>query len=80
MGEVVQLPLYPDPYEHQAYVACTDLPWPQEGMAYRIVCPAADCGFMRWALFGEFEAAWRVAAGHRRTVEQDPLNGMRRDR
>jgi hypothetical protein len=65
MGELRQLPLYPDPFEHQAYVAAVELPWPLEGVGYRVCCPAADCGFMRWAVFADFHAAWRQAAAHR---------------
>lgn len=71
MDLAAQLPLYPDPDEHQAYVAAVDLPFPLDGYGFRIVCPAAECQFMRWGYFAEFHQAWRHALAHRRTMLRD---------
>ena len=60
-----QLPLYPDEGDHVAYVAVAELEWPLQGLAYRVVCPAAGCRFLSWAQFRDFPAALSHAQTHR---------------
>jgi hypothetical protein len=58
-----QLPLFPDPSDHQAFVRFVGLPWPMVGMAYGVVC--CGCPDLTSALWADYESARRVALEHR---------------
>lgn len=62
-----QLPLFPDPADHQAFVRVVMLPWPMVGNAYGVVCPG--CLEMPLTLWESYESARRVALTHR--LEED---------
>lgn len=58
-----QLPLFPDPSDHQAFVRVVLLPWPLQGCGYSTVCPG--CPESSGAIFGDFEVAREQALTHR---------------
>lgn len=58
-----QIPMFPDPTDHQAFVRYVGLPWPMVGMAYGVVCPG--CPDLTAALWAEYESAYQVALEHR---------------
>lgn len=62
-----QIPLFPDPSDHQAFVRWVGLPWPMVGSAYGVVCPG--CPDFSVALFADYDAARDVALAHR--VDED---------
>lgn len=64
-GLCEQLPLYPDPSDHYAYVRWAELPWPLVGAGYRVVCPADGCHHMEGVVFERFVPAFDAAEAHR---------------
>lgn len=57
------LPLFPDPSDHQAFVRVVPLPWPLQGSGYCVIC--LGCPEFGGALFAEYEAAREGALTHR---------------
>lgn len=60
---MTQLPLFPDPMDHQAFVRVVTLPWPMVGVGYGVVCPG--CPEDTGAIYESYDAAWHVALNHR---------------
>jgi hypothetical protein len=58
-----QIPMFPDPTDHQAFVRYVGLPWPMVGMAYGVVCPG--CPDLTQALWADYGSAYQVALEHR---------------
>jgi len=58
-----QLPIFPDPADHQAFVRVVALPWPLVGCGYSVVCPG--CPEHSGAIFADYEAAREGALTHR---------------
>jgi hypothetical protein len=63
MSGMDQIPLFPDPSDHQAFVRYVGLPWPMVGTAYGVTCPG--CPDFGAALFADYDAARRTALAHR---------------
>lgn len=63
LHSMTQIPLFPDPADHQAFVRYVGLPWPMVGTAYGVVCPG--CPDMTLTLWADYEAARHVALQHR---------------
>jgi hypothetical protein len=71
-----QLPIFPDPTDHQAFVRWVPLPWPLQGSGFSAVC--LGCPGWGGAIFAEYEAAREAALTHRESegawtpVEEEP--------
>lgn len=58
-----QIPLFPDPSDHQAFVRMVELPWPLAGFGYVVVCPG--CQDRAGAVHAAYETAHDRALAHR---------------
>lgn len=63
LPDMDQLPIFPDPTDHQAFVRWVPLPWPLHGSGFSVVC--LGCPDLSGAIFAEYEAAREAALTHR---------------